>query len=198
MFASLEPLTHRSSHSSAFRNFLFMSLPPLEVSPVNIQRIAKNETLLPNAVQVEIWNMLMAKAVAKWSRDNGVHGMLFDSHMALTLILDNADKYGIRNTTGYCPHYDAPDIATQYESYGCLPIEQYFWYSMSKRTLYEVETTLTMYRFRTSHVPHSSSTCRHGRAISGREQRLVTDDGISFRPWGSVPARAWKTLKGEG
>ncbi|MCJ1441867.1 MAG: hypothetical protein MMC23_002359 [Stictis urceolatum] len=134
MFASLEPLTHRSSHSSAFRNFLFMSLPPLEVSPVNIQRIAKNETLLPNAVQVEIWNMLMAKAVAKWSRDNGVHGMLFDSHMALTLILDNADKYGIRNTTGYCPHYDAPDIATQYESYGCLPIEQYFWYNSGHLT----------------------------------------------------------------
>jgi phospholipase/lecithinase/hemolysin len=55
--------------------------------------------------------------------------MVFDTYSFLTGILDNPAPYGIKNTTGYCPNYDAPDIATNYASYGCLPIQEYFWYN---------------------------------------------------------------------
>ncbi len=55
--------------------------------------------------------------------------MVFDTHSYLSGILDNPAQYGIKNTTGYCKHYNAPDIATNYASYGCLPIRDYFWYN---------------------------------------------------------------------
>ena len=55
--------------------------------------------------------------------------MVFDTYSFLTGILDNPAPYGIKNTTGYCPNYDAPDIATNYAAYGCLPIQEYFGYN---------------------------------------------------------------------
>lgn len=55
--------------------------------------------------------------------------MVFDTYTFLSGILDDPAPYGIKNTTGYCPRYDAPDIATNYAAYGCLPIEEYFWYN---------------------------------------------------------------------
>lgn len=55
--------------------------------------------------------------------------MVFDTYTFLSEILDDPAPFGIRNTTGYCPKYDAPDIATNYSKYGCLPIPEYFWYN---------------------------------------------------------------------
>lgn len=60
----------------------------------------------------------------------------FDVYAFLTGIIDDASSYGIKNTTGYCPHYNAPDIATNYASYGCLPIQEYFWYNTGHITYY--------------------------------------------------------------
>jgi phospholipase/lecithinase/hemolysin len=55
--------------------------------------------------------------------------MVFDTYSYLNGILDDPALYGIKNTTGYCKNYDAPDIATNYASYGCLPIQEFFWYN---------------------------------------------------------------------
>jgi len=55
--------------------------------------------------------------------------MIFDTYSYLSGILDNPSRYGIKNTTSYCPNYNAPDIDTNYAAYGCLPIEDYFWYN---------------------------------------------------------------------
>jgi phospholipase/lecithinase/hemolysin len=55
--------------------------------------------------------------------------MVFDTYTFLSGILENPDKYGIKNTTSYCKNYNAPDIGTNYAAYGCLPIEEYFWYN---------------------------------------------------------------------
>lgn len=62
--------------------------------------------------------------------------MVFDTHTFLSGVLDNPRPYGIKNTTGYCPNYDAPDIATNYAAYGCLPILQYFWYNTGHITFH--------------------------------------------------------------
>lgn len=58
----------------------------------------------------------------------GTKAMVFDTYAYLSGILDNPAKYGIVNTTNFCKDYDAPDIATNYAEYGCLPIREYFWY----------------------------------------------------------------------
>jgi phospholipase/lecithinase/hemolysin len=55
--------------------------------------------------------------------------MVFDTYSYLSGILDEPAPYSIKNRTGYCKHYDAPDIATNYAAYGCLPISEYFWYN---------------------------------------------------------------------
>jgi phospholipase/lecithinase/hemolysin len=59
----------------------------------------------------------------------GTKALVFDTYSYLSNILDNPSAYGIVNTTSYCPEYNAPDIATNYAAYGCLPIEEYFWYN---------------------------------------------------------------------
>jgi len=55
--------------------------------------------------------------------------MVFDTHSFLSGILDHPENYGIKNTTDFCPNFDAPDIATNFAAYGCLPIPEYFWYN---------------------------------------------------------------------
>jgi len=39
--------------------------------------------------------------------------LVFDTYDFLSGILEDPEKYGIKNTTGYCPNYDAPDIASK-------------------------------------------------------------------------------------
>lgn len=67
--------------------------------------------------------------------------MVFDTYAFLAGVLDSPTKYGIKNTTGYCPRYDAPDIASNYAGYGCLPIDEYFWYNTGHIT-YRVHEVL--------------------------------------------------------
>lgn len=52
-----------------------------------------------------------------------------DTNTIFNSILANASSYGFKNTTGYCPEYDAPDFNTNYSAYGCLAPYEYFWYS---------------------------------------------------------------------
>lgn len=85
---------------------------------------------LPNSTMVHEYNSLIASAAANFSSSHpGTKAMVFDSYAFLSGILDNPAPYGIKNTTGYCLRYDAPDIATKYAAYGCLPIDEYFWYN---------------------------------------------------------------------
>lgn len=58
-----------------------------------------------------------------------IKSMVFDTHSFLSGILDNPENYGIKNTTDFCPNFDAPDISTNFAAYGCLPIPEYFWYN---------------------------------------------------------------------
>lgn len=61
--------------------------------------------------------------------------MLFDAHARLVDMLDEPWKYGIVNTTDFCAGYDQPDIAVEYEKYGCpTPLERYFWFNSGHMT----------------------------------------------------------------
>jgi phospholipase/lecithinase/hemolysin len=79
---------------------------------------------------VHTYNRLISSAASDFSAHHpGSKAMVFDTYSFLSGILDDPAPYGIKNTTGYCLRYDAPDIATNYAAYGCLPIEEYFWYN---------------------------------------------------------------------
>ncbi len=79
---------------------------------------------------VHEYNRIVASTAAKFATSHpGTKALVFDTYSFLSGILDNPSWYGIKNTTSYCPRYDAPDIKTNYAAYGCLPLEEYFWYN---------------------------------------------------------------------
>ncbi|TVY49435.1 Acetylesterase [Lachnellula cervina] len=114
-------------YEAGYRNFLFLNLPPLERTPSNV---APGATPHPNSTQIQTYNALLTTSTTTFTSTHpGARTMLFDTYSYLTSILDNPGPYGITNTTSFCPRYDAPDISTNYAAYGCLPLEEYFWYN---------------------------------------------------------------------
>ncbi|KAH8687445.1 hypothetical protein BGZ60DRAFT_393605 [Tricladium varicosporioides] len=111
---------------AGYRNYLFMNLPPLDKTPSNL----KTSTPLPNAAMVHTWNSLVTAASQGFSASHsGTKAMVFDTYTYLSKILDSPAEYGIKNTTAFCPSYNAPDIETNWVAYGCERIEEYFWYN---------------------------------------------------------------------
>ncbi|PNS18677.1 Glucose-induced degradation protein 4 [Sphaceloma murrayae] len=125
MFESVQTL-----YDLGYRDYLFMNLPPLDRTPGNILNAAQNKTIYPSLAQIGAWNEGLAdRAAAFAERNQGAKVMVFDTFAYLHGVLDRAAEYGLKNTTGYCARYDAPDIATNYAAYGCGPIREYFWYN---------------------------------------------------------------------
>jgi phospholipase/lecithinase/hemolysin len=127
LFASVEQL-----YGLGYRSYLFMNLPPLDRTPGNL---AKSDPS-PNATQIAWYNAALADHAAEFSDNHrDAHVMLFDAHARLGAILDEPHEYGIVNTTNFCPGYDQPDIAVNYQNYGCpTPLKEYFWFNSGHLT----------------------------------------------------------------
>ena len=106
-----------------------MQLPPLDRTPGNVANIAAGKPASPNATQIADFNAMLADGARQFAAEHAVKTMVFDTYGFLNGVIDRAESYGLKNTTGYCPNYDAPDIDVNYGAYGCLPIDEYFWYS---------------------------------------------------------------------
>jgi len=114
-------------YDAGYRSYLFMNLPPLERTPGNE---VPGAIPRPNITMVTEYNTALSTASQEFSsKHQDIKSMVFDTHTYLSGILDNPDKFGIKNTTGFCPNFDAPDISTNFAAYGCLPIPEYFWYN---------------------------------------------------------------------
>ncbi|KAF4555481.1 Hypothetical protein D9617_2g054420 [Elsinoe fawcettii] len=125
LFESVQTL-----YDLGYRNYLFMNLPPLDVTPGNVANAAQNKTIYPSLTQIGAWNKQLATSAGQFEKtQKGSKVMVFDTFKYLHGVIDQAEKYGLKNTTGYCAQYNAPDIDTEYEKYGCLPISEYFWYN---------------------------------------------------------------------
>ncbi|KAF4628234.1 hypothetical protein G7Y89_g9917 [Cudoniella acicularis] len=99
-------------YNAGYRNYLFMNLPPLDRTPANV---LPNATILPSHSMLQTYNNLLSTASNTFASTHpGTKTMLFDTYSYLSAILDDPSKYGIKNTTGYCPNYDAPDIDTDW------------------------------------------------------------------------------------
>lgn len=111
-------------YRAGYRHWLFMKLPPLDRTPGNVVRAAGP---LPNATMIGWWDDALDRHAATFAAENGnATALVFDSNTFLNQVLDNPSEYNITNTTGYCAEYDQPLPVTQY---GCLPLDEYFWYN---------------------------------------------------------------------
>lgn len=127
LFESVETL-----YDFGYRSYLIMNLPPTDRDPSNINSSLKT----PNATQVSWYNEALTANAEKFGREKkDVEIRVFDAHAKLSWILDHPAEFGIVNTTGYCAGYDQPDIAWNYEAYGCpTPLDEYFWYNTGHMT----------------------------------------------------------------
>ncbi|KAL4956357.1 hypothetical protein BDW69DRAFT_192487 [Aspergillus filifer] len=113
-----------------YRDFVLLNLPPLDRTPANQLRIEKGEEAVPSKEQVELWNSLILQQSETFKAENpSTETLIFDANILLNRILDEPGKYGITNTTHFCPGAKQPDISTDYASYGCpTPLGTYFWF----------------------------------------------------------------------
>ncbi|PBP23524.1 lysophospholipase A [Diplocarpon rosae] len=128
-FASVEGI-----YAAGYRHFLFLNLPPLDRTvryylepawPGNQVRAEPR----PSATMIRQYNRLIASDAAAFAASHpGSSAWVFDTYSYLAGILDKPSAHGLKNTTSFCPSYNAPDIATNYAAYGCLPLGEYFWY----------------------------------------------------------------------
>ncbi|KGO77016.1 Esterase, SGNH hydrolase-type [Penicillium italicum] len=127
LFASVKTL-----YSLGYRNYLFMNLPPLDRTPGNQ---VKSEPS-PNATQVGWYNTALADHAAAFAgKHREARVMVFDAHAILADMLDEPWRYGIVNTTDFCAGYDQPDIAVEFEKYGCpTSLDRYFWFNSGHLT----------------------------------------------------------------
>ncbi|CAN8102663.1 unnamed protein product [Discula destructiva] len=125
MFAeAVEPV-----YKAGYKKWLFMKLPPLDRTPGNLVRAGGP---LPNKTMIGWWDDTLEKHASDFAALNkDVTALVFDSNTFLNHVLDNPAEYDLKNVTSYCPSYDQPLPVTQY---GCLPLEDYFWYNTGHMT----------------------------------------------------------------
>ncbi|KAL4935394.1 hypothetical protein BDV06DRAFT_234358 [Aspergillus oleicola] len=113
-----------------YRDIVLLNLPPLDRTPANQLRTREGEEGVPSSRQVQLWNDLLKKQSQSFQDGNpGSSVLVFDANSLLNAVLDEPGRYGISNTTDFCPGVTQPDIGTAYEKYGCpTPLSTYFWF----------------------------------------------------------------------
>lgn len=122
--SSVEPL-----QEAGYRNFLFLNLPPLDRTPSNLLR--DSDVRLPNVTMLGWWNDALLSRAKEFQREaSGVKAMVWDANRFLNGVLDDPERYSIRNTTNFCPGYLYTDVLTSPGKYGCpVPLDGYFWFN---------------------------------------------------------------------
>ncbi|KAL0941959.1 lysophospholipase a [Colletotrichum truncatum] len=125
-------------HDAGFRNYLFLNLPPLDKTPAS----QTNPSRKPDTQMINTFNSVVNQTAKAFTEKHpGTTALVFDTYSWLTHVFNNAASFGITNTTSICPKAKAWDIATNYASYGCQPVAEYFWYDSGHIT-YSVQELL--------------------------------------------------------
>jgi phospholipase/lecithinase/hemolysin len=118
--------TVQPMYDAGYHNFLFVNLPPLDRTPGN--HMSPNP--LPNKTMIGWWDQTLHNHTISFTAENPTAtAMLFDANTFLNHVLDHPEEYGIKDTTSYCRAYDQLGVLTDPESYGCRPLDQYFWFN---------------------------------------------------------------------
>lgn len=71
----------------------------------------------PSKTQITTYNQAMYMAINNFTSTHPqIATRTFDTYGFLSKVLEDPGHYGIKNTTGWCADYDAPDIASE-----CFP-----------------------------------------------------------------------------
>ncbi|KAG2173795.1 hypothetical protein INT43_005215 [Umbelopsis isabellina] len=110
-------------HGAGIESFLILNVPPVDKAPGGGGKPALT-------TNIATYNSILSNYTMTFAKNHTESNVFFvDTNMIFNSILANASSYGFKNTTGYCPEYDAPDFNTNYTAYGCLAPYEYFWYN---------------------------------------------------------------------
>lgn len=110
---------------AGYRHFLFLNLPPRDRGP----NVVNTDEQAPQMLRIDQWNDVLAKAVKTFKKDYpAANPISFDVNSVLNQVLDNPLQYGIHNTTDYCLDSKNETVLTDPGAFGCLPLDQLFWY----------------------------------------------------------------------
>ncbi|KAF7189560.1 Acetylesterase [Pseudocercospora fuligena] len=110
-----------------YEKFLFMNLPPIDRAP-------GVDGGTPNKTMIDWYDQALEEGVQSFGQQRNVWTSIFDANRVLNGVMDRHEEFGFKNITGYCAAYNQPDIDTDSEKYGCLPLDQYFWYNSGHMT----------------------------------------------------------------
>ncbi|EME45110.1 carbohydrate esterase family 16 protein [Dothistroma septosporum NZE10] len=102
----------------------------------NRLRVQKGQDAMPNKTMVQWWNRAFEMQVGAFEDgQKGARARLFDANALLNGMTDEPAAYGIRDITGYFgAAYNQPYINEDPASYGCLPLDEYFWFDTAHLT----------------------------------------------------------------
>jgi phospholipase/lecithinase/hemolysin len=110
-------------HGAGIESFLILNVPPVDKAPGGGGKPALT-------TNIATYNSILFNYTMAFAKNHTESNVFFvDTNTIFNSILANASSYGFKNTTSFCPNYDAPDFNTNYQAYGCLAPYEYFWYS---------------------------------------------------------------------
>ncbi|ORX43993.1 hypothetical protein DM01DRAFT_1340549 [Hesseltinella vesiculosa] len=98
------------------RHFIFINVPPIEVSPKWKPNAAKKMSDL-----VHEYNLLLDMMVHQLQHEKDGFFHYVDAWALFDKMLKSPDAYDFTNTTSYCPDW------RRSQEHGCGPVEGYFW-----------------------------------------------------------------------
>ena len=117
---SVQPL-----YDAGYKNFLFMNMPPLDRAPEGLVR----GSLGVNKTMIDWWDEALDEQRRSFAAANpSAKAMVYDANRFLNRVMDEPDSYGIENTESFCRSYDNPKVTEHPETYGCRPLDEYFWH----------------------------------------------------------------------
>jgi phospholipase/lecithinase/hemolysin len=117
----------RDMYSKGARNFLFLTVPPVDRAPLFIEQgvtVAKEtKAALAN------YNGQLTQQVHNFTRTHRGLGTvdIFDTQAVFNNLLDNGKVLGFVNTTGFCEAYENGTPAIDTQVLPCAPVANYFW-----------------------------------------------------------------------
>ena len=109
------------------RSFLFLTVPPIDRTPLFIEQGANATAQV--AASVADYNKQLSQQVAQFKATHKGLGqvIVFDTGAVFNSLLDNASAFGFVNATGYAEPYQngTPSPTTQIAPYA--PVSNYFW-----------------------------------------------------------------------
>lgn len=108
-------------YRKGLRNFLFLNVPPEERSPAQVNDVQFGPVLKRN---IDLFNYVLQSFISAFSYTHEEANVItFDAHEWFNYVLDNGEKFGFTNTTGYMIILPNPRMFTKMLLSGFVPVQ---------------------------------------------------------------------------